>query len=51
MFYGNCLFNSTVPPMAQGPGRKSRLSMFALIQEGILTPGEKILTFDYMVRH
>ena len=32
-----------------GSGR-SRLSMFELIQDGILTPGEKLLTFDYMVR-
>ncbi|XP_064389477.1 MPN domain-containing protein-like isoform X2 [Halichondria panicea] len=30
-----------------GSGR-SRLSMFELIQDGILTPGEKLLTFDYM---
>jgi hypothetical protein len=34
----------------QAPARKSRLSMFALIQDGILTPGEKVLSFDYMVR-
>ncbi len=33
-----------------GNGR-GRLSMFELIQDGILTPGEKLLTFDYMVRH
>ena len=26
------------------------LSMAALISEGILAPGEKLLTFDYMVR-
>ncbi len=25
------------------------LSMGTLINEGILTPGEKVLTFDYMV--
>ena len=36
--------------MASGTsGRKSRLSMYTLIQDGILTPGEKVLTFDYMV--
>ena len=29
--------------------RSTRLSMLALIQEGILEPGEKLLTFDYMV--
>lgn len=28
---------------------RSRLSMFELIQDGILAPGEKLLTFDYMV--
>jgi len=26
------------------------LSIAALISEGILAPGEKLLTFDYMVR-
>ena len=29
--------------------RSARLSMLALIQEGILEPGEGLLTFDYMV--
>ena len=29
--------------------RSTRLSMLALIQEGILEPGEGLLTFDYMV--
>ena len=27
----------------------ARLSMLALIKEGILEPGERLLTFDYMV--
>lgn len=30
--------------------RSTRLSMLALIQEGILEPGERLLTFDYMVQ-
>lgn len=34
--------------MAVGHGGRS-LSMGALINEGILEPGEKVLTFDYMV--
>ena len=28
---------------------RSRLSMLELIKDGILEPGEKVLTFDYMV--
>lgn len=32
-----------------GGQRSTRLSMLALIQEGILEPGERLLTFDYMV--
>ena len=35
--------------MAGHSHRSTRLSMLALIQEGILEPGERLLTFDYMV--
>lgn len=35
---------------AAGGQRTTRLSMLALILDGILEPGVGLLTFDYMVR-